>query len=86
MIDPVLLRENPDLVKRSQEARGESTALVDEAVAADSARRAAIASFESLRAEQNAFGKQVAKAPKDEKAALVAQAQELAAKVKQASA
>lgn len=85
MIDPVLLRENPDLVKRSQEARGESTAVVDEAVEADAARRAAIAAFESLRAEQNAFGKQVAKAPKDEKAALVAQAQELAAKVKQAN-
>ena len=32
MIDPVLLRENPDLVKRSQEARGESAALVDDAV------------------------------------------------------
>ncbi|GAA4067090.1 serine--tRNA ligase [Agromyces indicus] len=86
VIDPLLLRENPDLVKRSQEARGESAALVDEAVAADAARRAAIASFETLRAEQNAFGKQVAKAPKEEKAALVAQAQELAAKVKQANA
>lgn len=86
MIDPVLLRENPDLVKRSQEARGESPAFVDDAVAADAARRAAIAAFETLRAEQNAFGKQVATAPKDEKAALVAQAQELAAKVKQANA
>ena len=86
MIDPVLLRENPDLVKRSQEARGESTAFVDDARAADGARRAAIAEFESLRAEQNTFGKQVAKAPKDEKAGLVAQAQQLAAKVKQASA
>ena len=45
-------------------------------------RRAAITAFEALRAEQNAFGKTVAKAPKDEKAALVAQAQELAAQVK----
>jgi seryl-tRNA synthetase len=86
VIDPLLLRENPDLVKRSQEARGESPALVDEAVAADSARRAAITAFESLRAEQNAFGKRVATAPKEEKAALVAQAQQLAARVKQANA
>lgn len=85
MIDPVLLRENPELIKRSQESRGESSAVVDEALAADAARRTAIAEFESLRAEQNAFGKQVAKAPKDEKAALVAQAQELAAKVKDAN-
>ncbi|SFR68712.1 seryl-tRNA synthetase [Agromyces sp. CF514] len=86
MIDPVLLRENPDLIKHSQELRGESPDLVDDAVAADAARRHAITAFEALRAEQNAFGKRVAQAPKDEKAALVAQAQELAAKVKQANA
>ena len=85
VIDPVLLRENPELIKRSQELRGESSAVVDEAVAADAVRRAAITEYESLRAEQNAFGKQVAKAPKDEKAWLVAQAQELAARVKDAN-
>ena len=85
MIDPVLLRENPELVKHSQELRGESPSAVDDALAADAARRTAIAEFESLRAEQNAFGKQVAKAPKEEKAALVAQAQELAARVKEAN-
>ncbi|GMA90543.1 serine--tRNA ligase [Homoserinibacter gongjuensis] len=84
MIDPVLLRETPDLVKASQERRGASVGLVDEAVEADAARRAAIAAFEALRAEQNAFGKTVAKAAKDEKAALVAQAQQLAAQVKDA--
>jgi seryl-tRNA synthetase len=84
VIDPVLLRETPDVVKASQERRGASVDLVDEAVEADAARRAAIAAFEALRAEQNAFGKTVAKAPKDEKAALVAQAQQLAAQVKDA--
>jgi seryl-tRNA synthetase len=86
VIDPVLLRENPDLLKRSQEARGASVEAVDEALAADAARRTTIAEFEALRAEQNVFGKQVAAAPKDEKKALVAQAQELAARVKAASA
>jgi seryl-tRNA synthetase len=85
VIDPVLLRENPELIKQSQELRGESSAFVDDALAADAARRTAISEFETLRAEQNAFGKQVAKAPKEEKAALVAQAQELAAKVKDAN-
>ncbi|HTN59147.1 MAG TPA: serine--tRNA ligase [Protaetiibacter sp.] len=84
MIDPVLLRETPDVVRASQERRGASVGLVDEAVEADAARRAAIAAFEALRAEQNAFGKTVAKAAKDEKAALVAQAQQLAAQVKDA--
>jgi len=56
--------------------------LVDDALAADLARRAAIASFEADRAEQNAFGKVVAAAPKEQKAALVAEAQSLAARVK----
>ena len=84
MIDPLILREDPDRVRRSQATRGESVELVDEAVAADAARRAAIGAFEVLRAEQNAFGKQVATAPKEEKAALVAQAQQLSADVKAA--
>ena len=84
MIDPVLLRENPDLVIRSQEARGHSPETVTAAVEAETARRAAISSFEQLRAEQNAFGKRVAAAPKDEKAALVAQVKDLAERVKQA--
>ncbi len=86
MIDPQLLRDNPDLVRRSQQARRASVELVDEAVAADRERREAITAFEALRAEQNAFGKRVAAAPKDEKAALVAQAQQLAADVKAAQA
>ncbi|RLP75542.1 serine--tRNA ligase [Mycetocola tolaasinivorans] len=84
MIDPVLLRENPDRVRASQVARGSSPALVDSALEADASRRSTITAFEELRAEQNAFGKTVARAPKEEKAALVAQAQELAAAVKNA--
>ncbi|QHC67565.1 serine--tRNA ligase [Rathayibacter sp. VKM Ac-2759] len=84
MIDPVLLRENPDVLKRSQEARGDSVELVDQALEADRVRRSSITEAERLRAEQNAFGKTVAKAPKDEKAALVAEAQRLAADAKAA--
>ena len=69
---------------RSQEARGHSAESVSDAVAAEQGRRTALTVFEELRAEQNAFGKQVAKAPKEDKPALVAQAKELAAKVKDA--
>jgi len=82
VIDPQLLRENPDAVRASQRLRGSSVELVDEALAADLARRTAISSFEADRAEQNAFGKVVAAAPKEQKAALVAEAQSLAARVK----
>ncbi|MFB7251336.1 serine--tRNA ligase [Microbacterium sp. NPDC056234] len=84
MIDLALLRDNPDVVRRSQIARGHDASTVDAAIEADRSRRAALTSFEELRAEQNAFGKQVAKAPKEEKAALVAQVKELAERVKQA--
>lgn len=84
MIDPQLLRDNPELVKASQASRGASVDLVDSALAADIARRASIGDFESLRAEQNTFGKTVAAAPREQKQQLVAQAQELAARVKAA--
>jgi len=86
VIDPQLLRAEPELVKRSQGARGASESLVDEALAADALRRNAITEFETLRAEQNAFGKQVATASADERPALVARASELATRVKEASA
>ena len=84
MIDLNLLRENPEAIKASQRARGASETLVDQAQAADANWRKALNNFETLRAQQNAFGKTVAAAPKEEKAALVAQAQELAAGVKAA--
>lgn len=85
MIDPVLLRENPEAVRQSQVARGAEVDLVDRSLAADAVRRSAITEYENLRASQNAFGKRVAAAPKEEKKALVAEAQSLAAEVKQAN-
>lgn len=84
VIDLALLRDNPDLVKRSQEARGSSPETVDTALSADRARRAALTAFEELRAEQNAHGKLVAQAAKADKPALVAQAKDLSERVKQA--
>jgi seryl-tRNA synthetase len=86
VIDLNLLRENPDAIKVSQRARGGNEDLVDQAAVADAQWRAELAAFEALRAEQNAHSKTVATAPKEEKAALVAAAQELAAKVKAADA
>lgn len=86
MIDINLLRENPDVFRASQRARGKDETHVDRILEADAARRALIGEYETLRAEQNAFGKKVAKAPKEEKPALVAQAKELAARVNDAKA
>jgi len=72
MIDVKVLRDNPDVVRASQKARGEDVSLVDKALAADEIRRAAIVEFEALRAEQNTLSKSVGAAKGDEKAALLA--------------
>ncbi len=82
MIDPRLLRDEPDRVRASQTKRGASPDVVDSALAADAARRAAIAAFEEKRAAQKTFGKQVAQASGEEKQALLAQVKQLAAEVK----
>jgi seryl-tRNA synthetase len=86
VIDPRLLRENPDLIRAAQATRGLSAAAVDEALAADEARRAAIAEFEQLRAEQKVLGKRIPQAQGEEKAALLEQTRQLAAAVKTAEA
>src|SRR5205823_12977666 len=86
VIELRLLREDPDRVRASQRARGESEAAVDELVTADEVRRAAVAAFEAVRAEQNQLGKRVAKASGDERTALLARTKELAAQVKAAQA
>ncbi|MCU1545234.1 MAG: serine--tRNA ligase [Homoserinimonas sp.] len=83
VIDPQLLRENPEAIRTSQRARGASADLVDAALGADIRRRSAISESEALRATQKSLGKKVAQAQGDDKAALLAQAQELAGRVKQ---
>ncbi|MGH3330606.1 MAG: serine--tRNA ligase [Nocardioidaceae bacterium] len=86
MIDPRLLREDPDRVRVGQAKRGLSADVVDAALAADERRRSSIAEFERLRAEQKQLGKQIASAPKDEKQALLERTKALAADVKRAEA
>ena len=86
MIDLRFVRENPDAVRASQRARGEDPALVDALLEADSSRRTAVATADNLRAEQKALGKKVGKASAEERPALLAGAQELSAKVKDAEA
>ena len=84
MIDVKALRDNPDLVRASQKARGENPDLVDQALAADEKRRSAIVEFEALRAEQNTLSKSVGAAKGDEKTALLEKAKALSAAVKEA--
>jgi seryl-tRNA synthetase len=86
VIDLKVIRDNPDAARASQKVRGEDPTLIDQVIAADDARRAALSSFESLRAEQNLLSKSVAAAKGDEKAPLLEKAKALSAQVKAAEA
>jgi seryl-tRNA synthetase len=84
VIDLKLLRENPATIRQSQQSRGEDPALVDTLLAADTARRGAIATADSLRAEQKVASKKVGAASADERPALLQQAKDLAVQVQAA--
>ncbi|WP_155353256.1 serine--tRNA ligase [Acrocarpospora macrocephala] len=84
MIDLRTLRDDPDRLRASQRARGEDDSIVDALLSLDERRRAALTSFESLRAEQKSIGKSVSRASGDERQVLLDRAKELAAQVKAA--
>ncbi|GEP40402.1 serine--tRNA ligase [Nocardioides psychrotolerans] len=86
MIDPRILREDPDRVRAAQAKRGLSDDVVDRALAADTARREAITTFESRRGEQKRLGKLIPQAQGEEKTALLTRTKALAAQVKEAEA
>ena len=86
MIDPKLLRTDPDRIRRSLEARGEASGLVDDLIAADERRRELIASSETMRAEQKDLSRQVPKASAEERPALLERTKDLAQRVKDATA
>jgi seryl-tRNA synthetase len=86
VIDPRLLRDDPDLVRAAQTKRGLSADVVDDALAADERRRSTIVEFERLRAEQKSLGKQIPQAQGEEKQALLARTKTLSADVKKAEA
>jgi len=86
MIDLRLLRENPDLFRASQRARGDAESSVDRLLSADEARRSSVQRYEALRSEQKSIGKLVAQAKGEERDALLARTKDLAGEVKAAEA
>lgn len=86
MIDLKLLRENPAAVRQSQISRGEDPELVKTLLDADTARRRAIATADSLRAEHKAVSREVGKASADQRPALLQQAGDLVDAMKAARA
>lgn len=83
MIDIKLLRDQPEIVRASQRTRGEDEGIIDAILAADQRRRSSLAEYESLRAEQKSFGRQVAAAKGEQKAALVLAAKATSERVKE---
>ena len=86
MIDPAILRSDPDRIRESQRRRGESVDVVDRLVDADQRSRDARMRFDELRNEQKVLGKQIGplqgqlkKADDDAKPALQSQVDELMA-------
>jgi len=86
MIDPKVLRDEPDRVRAALAKRGLSDEVVSRSLEADTARRAAIAAFEEKRAQQKQLGALIPKAQGEEKQQLLAQTKTLAAEVKAAEA
>jgi len=86
VIDLRLLRDDPERAREAQRRRGASPELVDEILAADEARRATIATYEQLRAEQKSLGRQGARAAGDERVALLEKTRAVASQVKTAEA
>jgi seryl-tRNA synthetase len=84
VIDLKLLRDDPERVRASQRARGADVGLVDELLAADERRRAAVSSADNLRAEHKLVSMSVGAATAAERPALLANAMELAEQVKAA--
>jgi len=59
VIDPLILRHDPERIRDSQRRRGEDVAVVDRLVDADVAKRAAQLRFDELRASQKELGKRI---------------------------
>ena len=98
MIDPAILRSDPERIRESQSRRGEDVTLVDQLIDADQVARQARQHFDELRNQQKTLGKEIGplqgqlkKASDAQRAslqaqvdALMAQAQTLADDVKAA--
>ncbi|MFO7300637.1 MAG: serine--tRNA ligase [Actinomycetes bacterium] len=81
MLDPRLLRENPDVIRRSLERRGSKVDL-DALIDLDSRYRAALREAEELRAKQKEAGKEIASLQGEAKQQAIAAVADLAEQVK----
>jgi seryl-tRNA synthetase len=84
VIDVRALREDPDKFRHSQRARGGDVGLVDQMLAADERRRAAVTAADRLRAESNTASRAIQSAAADERPAMIQRAKALKEQVRAA--
>ncbi|WP_394263135.1 serine--tRNA ligase [Trueperella sp.] len=82
MIDIRTIRENPELIKASQRARGASEADVDAVIEADEVRRSSLQAFEDMRAEQKELSRSIGKASPEDRPAILERAKTMSDEVK----
>lgn len=82
MIDIKLIRDNPDLVKDAVRKKNMKVD-IDQVLAVDARKRALETEFNDLRSQQNKAGEKIAKAPKEEKAALSAEMGKIKSRLKE---
>lgn len=83
MIDPKLLRQDPDLIRRSLTRRGSNLDL-DALIELESSARAALSTSEQLRSRQKDAGRRIASLSAEEKEQAIGEVAELAVAVKEA--
>jgi seryl-tRNA synthetase len=85
VLDLKLIRDNPEMVRESLARRGPGVAdAVDRLLELDSSRRSLVTEVDNLRAEQKRRGKEVAKAPPERRAEVLAGLKELSSRIDRA--
>ncbi len=67
MLDPALIREQTDDVRRALESRGEDTGLLDRFLEADARRRGLLQQAETLKQERNKANEEIARARREDR-------------------
>ncbi|MGB8956959.1 MAG: serine--tRNA ligase [Tumebacillaceae bacterium] len=85
MLDPKLLRNEPDRVRQALQNRGESTAALDEFLELDKRRRELLVEVEQLKARRNTVSQEVAKMKKagENADAVIAEMREVGDRIKE---
>lgn len=84
MIDPKLIRNNPEIVRQALLNRNHSTEKLDEFIALDEKRRSIMAEVETMKAERNKISDQISvmKKNKEDASAIISEMQAFSGKIK----